>query len=180
VIESINKILNQWVEIKSIRGDYDSAFVSPLLTNFLTLKNIRYFFTPQVFTNRNRVVDRPIRTIRDRFYNLGPNASLFDNSLMQKVVHAYNNKAVQQVHAEPGAAQLDDRTHVHNREEPGARQGESLPDGEVALFTRGHIAVPHPCEGNHKSKKEEKLRHARVLYKILARECAYQDMLFEG
>jgi hypothetical protein len=26
------------------------------------------------------------------FYNLGPNASLFDNSLMQKVVHAYNNK----------------------------------------------------------------------------------------
>jgi hypothetical protein len=26
------------------------------------------------------------------FYNLGPNPSLFDNSLMQKVVHAYNNK----------------------------------------------------------------------------------------
>jgi hypothetical protein len=26
------------------------------------------------------------------FYNLGPNASLVDNSLMQKVVHAYNNK----------------------------------------------------------------------------------------
>jgi hypothetical protein len=26
------------------------------------------------------------------FYNLGPNASLFDNSLMQKVVHGYNNK----------------------------------------------------------------------------------------
>jgi hypothetical protein len=26
------------------------------------------------------------------FYNLGPNTSLFDNNLMQKVVHAYNNK----------------------------------------------------------------------------------------
>jgi hypothetical protein len=26
------------------------------------------------------------------FYNLGPNASLFDNNLMQIVVHAYNNK----------------------------------------------------------------------------------------
>jgi hypothetical protein len=26
------------------------------------------------------------------FYNPGPNSSLFDNSLMQKVVHTYNNK----------------------------------------------------------------------------------------
>jgi hypothetical protein len=92
VIESISKMLLDKVEIKSIRGDYDSAFVSPFLTNFLALKNIRYFFTPQVFTNRNRVVDRVIRTIRNMFYNLGPNVSLFDNDLMQKVVHAYNNK----------------------------------------------------------------------------------------
>jgi hypothetical protein len=90
VIESISKMLNQWVEIKSIRGDYDSAFVTPFLTNFLTSKNIRYFFTPQVFTNRNGVVDHVIRTICDMFYNLDPNASLFDNSLMQKVVHEYN------------------------------------------------------------------------------------------
>jgi hypothetical protein len=80
------------VEIKSIRGDYDKAFESDVLTNYLNLRNVRYFFTPQVFTNRNRVVDRVIRTIRDMFYNLGPNASLFDNNLMQKVVHAYNNK----------------------------------------------------------------------------------------
>jgi hypothetical protein len=70
VIECIGKMLNQFVLIKSIRGEYDSAFVSPPLTNFLFLKNIRYFFTPQVFINRNRVVDRVICTIRDMFYNL--------------------------------------------------------------------------------------------------------------
>jgi hypothetical protein len=70
--ESISKMINQWVETKSTRGDYDSAFVSPFLTKFLTEKNIRHLFTPQVFTNRNRVVDRVILTIRDMFYNLGP------------------------------------------------------------------------------------------------------------
>jgi hypothetical protein len=92
VIESISKMLNQFVVIKSIRGDYDKVFVSYILTNYLTLGNIRYYFTPQMYTNRNRVVDRAIRTIRDMFYNLGQNASLFDKNLMQKVVHAYNNK----------------------------------------------------------------------------------------
>jgi hypothetical protein len=92
VIESIGKMFIDKMEIKSIRGDYDKAFVSNVLTNYLTLGNIRYYFTLEMHTNRNRVVDRAIRTIRDMFYNLGPNASLFDNSLMQKVVHAYNNK----------------------------------------------------------------------------------------
>jgi hypothetical protein len=92
VMESISKILNKWVEIKSILGDFDKAFVSNYLTNFLALKNIRYYFAPQMYMNRNRVVDRVICTIRDMFYNLGRKASLFDNNLMQKVVHGYNNK----------------------------------------------------------------------------------------
>jgi hypothetical protein len=35
VIESLSKMLNQWVEIKSIRADYDSAFINNTLTNFL-------------------------------------------------------------------------------------------------------------------------------------------------
>jgi hypothetical protein len=70
VIESIGKMFVDKVEIKFIRGDYDKAFVSDILTNYLTLGNIRYYFTPQMHTNRNRVVDRVIRTIRDMFYNL--------------------------------------------------------------------------------------------------------------
>jgi hypothetical protein len=57
VIECIGKMLADKVEIKSIRGDYDKAFVSPLLTIFLTVRNIRYYFTPEMHTNRNRVVD---------------------------------------------------------------------------------------------------------------------------
>jgi hypothetical protein len=92
VIECIGKMLADKIEIKSIRGDYDNAFLSPFLKNLLDVQNIRYFFTPEMHSNRNRVVDRAIRTIRDMFYNLGQNASLFDKNMMQKVVHAYNNK----------------------------------------------------------------------------------------
>jgi hypothetical protein len=45
VIEFIGKMLYKWVEIKSIRGDFDKVFVSSFLANYLTKRNIRYFFT---------------------------------------------------------------------------------------------------------------------------------------
>jgi hypothetical protein len=80
VAESINKIINDGIKIKSIRGDYDT-FVRPTLTNYLTNHNIRYYFTQNVYTNRNRVVDRVIRTIHDMFYNLGPTVSLYQQNL---------------------------------------------------------------------------------------------------
>jgi hypothetical protein len=91
VFESINKIINDGIKIKSIHGNYDRAFVSPTLINYLTNHNIRYYFTPNVYTNRNRVVDQVIHTIPDMFYNLGPTVSLFDANLMRKIVYKYNN-----------------------------------------------------------------------------------------
>jgi hypothetical protein len=53
VMESISKMFNKLVEIKSIRGDFDKAFMSSYLINYLTSKNFRYNFTPQMYTNRN-------------------------------------------------------------------------------------------------------------------------------
>jgi hypothetical protein len=61
------------------------------LEAYLNKNNIKYFFSPYNYTNRNRVVDRAIRTIRDMFFNLGTEVSLFDVELMKKVVHFYNN-----------------------------------------------------------------------------------------
>jgi hypothetical protein len=82
VINSISNIIKDDKYIKSIRGDYNRAFVNATLINYLTNHNIRYYFTPNVYTNRNRIVDRVIHTIPDMFYNPGPNALLFDVNLM--------------------------------------------------------------------------------------------------
>jgi hypothetical protein len=43
------------------------------------------------YTNRNRVVDREIRTIRDLIDRLGPSVSLLNEKLVQEVVHLYNH-----------------------------------------------------------------------------------------
>jgi hypothetical protein len=155
VIESIGKMFVDKVEIKSIRGDYDKAFVSDVLTNYLTLGNIRYFFTPQMYTNRNRVVDRAIRTIRDMFYNLGPNTSLFDNSLMQKVVHTYNNKIHKVLFNRftPNQAQhnsMIEHTYIIEKNMELDRVNHSLME-KYQYLPGGHLAVPHPCEGNFAS-----------------------------
>jgi hypothetical protein len=43
------------------------------------------------YTNRNRVVDRVIRTIRDMVDTLGQPTSLLNEKLVQEVVHLYNH-----------------------------------------------------------------------------------------
>jgi hypothetical protein len=73
-----------------VRGNYDAAFVNGVEV-LLSQNNIKYFFSPYKYTNRNRVVYRAIRTIRDMFFNIGLQVSLFNVELMQKVIHFYNN-----------------------------------------------------------------------------------------
>jgi hypothetical protein len=90
VIASISELLENNTLIKSVRGHYDAAFVNGVEV-FLSQNNIKYFFSPYKYTNRNRVVDRVIRTIRDMFFNIRPHVFLFDVELMQKVVHFSNN-----------------------------------------------------------------------------------------
>jgi hypothetical protein len=90
VIASVSELLENNTLIKSVGGDYDAAFVNGVEV-FLSQNNIKYFFSPYKHTNRNRVVDRVIRTIRNLFFNLGTKVSLFHVELMQKIVHFYNN-----------------------------------------------------------------------------------------
>jgi hypothetical protein len=90
VIANISEFAEDNVLIKSVRGDYDAAFVNGVEA-YLNKNNIKYFFSPYKYTNRNRVVYRAIRTVRDMFFNIGTDVSLLDVELMQKVVHFYNN-----------------------------------------------------------------------------------------
>jgi hypothetical protein len=90
VIWLLNDMMDKGLEIDNIRGDADVAFRDQLL-DVLRKSDIKYYFTANNYINRNRVVDRVMRTIRDKFDELGHKASLYDVELMQKVVDKYNH-----------------------------------------------------------------------------------------
>jgi hypothetical protein len=75
-------------KITSIRGDDDLSF-SGVFQEFLQTHNIKYFFSGSKYTNKNRVVDRVIRTIKDGV-GLDRELLLFP-SIVQKIVNYYNN-----------------------------------------------------------------------------------------
>jgi hypothetical protein len=84
-------INNKQLDITNIRGDDDRAFNNNDCKKWLINNSISYYFTPNIYTNRNRVVDRVMRTIRDMFDQIGHKATLFDVDLMKKVVDKYNH-----------------------------------------------------------------------------------------
>jgi hypothetical protein len=178
VIEYVSKILLNNIEIRSIRGDFDKTFVRGFLANYLTERNIRN--TSQMYTNRNH---HAIRTIPDILYNLGQKASLFDNNLMQKVIHAYNNKIHKVLFNRFMLNQGQHNSmieHTYIIEKNLEFDKVNQTDGEVRVPAGGYFTVPHPYERNFANKKEKKLRHARILYKIHPHECAYSDLFFES
>jgi hypothetical protein len=63
IIESISELRQNSTVIKSVRDDYDAAFVNGLEA-YLNKNNIKYFFSPYKYTD---IVDRDIRIIRDMF-----------------------------------------------------------------------------------------------------------------
>jgi hypothetical protein len=87
----IGRMENEGLYIDNIRGDAERGFISTDTAEYLDNRGIRYYFTPNLYINRSRVVDRVIRTIRDMIDKLGTNASIFDNDLVKRVVKRYNN-----------------------------------------------------------------------------------------
>jgi hypothetical protein len=106
-IKDLIEAMNPEATIKHIRGDADSAFgrivrfedvenkkfnvnLGPetyrpnIFTSYLKDNNIELFLSPSQYTNKNRVIDRVIRTIRDK---IGENPNLiFDLKIVSKVV----------------------------------------------------------------------------------------------
>jgi hypothetical protein len=83
-------MLNNNIMIDNIRGDDDRAYGNDV-KEWLDKHNIRYYFTSSPYINKNKIVDRVIRTIRDKFDQLGLRAHLYDVKLMEKIVERYNN-----------------------------------------------------------------------------------------
>jgi hypothetical protein len=103
--------MNSEQTIKHIRGDADSAFGKiirfddtknknftinlgsesyrpNIFTTYLKQHDIKLYLNPSKYTNKNRVVDRVIRTISDK---IGENTELFYKEIIQKAVEEYNN-----------------------------------------------------------------------------------------
>jgi hypothetical protein len=94
IMKELVNILNSGIKINNIRGDSEKAFISYNIKNFLKNNHINYYFTSNQHTNRNRVVDRVIRTIRDMFDNIvgiQGNKALLDKNNLQLLVGKYNN-----------------------------------------------------------------------------------------
>jgi hypothetical protein len=74
--------------VTNIRGDDDTSFQGGFI-EYLDDHNIRSFFSSSPYTNKNRVVDRAIRTIKDAV-GVSKHLLLFP-SLIEEIVYYYNN-----------------------------------------------------------------------------------------
>jgi hypothetical protein len=91
VIHALSDMINhRGIEINNIRGDYDTAFGNNV-REWLNNHRISSYFTSSPYINRNRIVDRVMRTIRDKFDQLGLRAHLYDVHLMERIVEKYND-----------------------------------------------------------------------------------------
>jgi DNA integrity scanning protein DisA with diadenylate cyclase activity len=64
------------------------------LKRWLDEKKNRFYFRVNKYVNRNRIVDRVMRRIRDMFDELGLNGKLIDINLMNYVVDRYNHMII--------------------------------------------------------------------------------------
>jgi hypothetical protein len=79
--------LRRRTRVTNVRGDDDMAFSGHFL-QYLKDHDIKYFFSGSKFTNKNRVIDRAIRTIKD---GVGENRELLLlDRYVQQIVSYYN------------------------------------------------------------------------------------------
>jgi hypothetical protein len=82
------KELRKSYRVNNIRGDDDFAFSGAFL-RYLKDNHIRYYFNGSPFINKNRVIDRVIRTIKDA---VGLNREfMLSVDTVQQVVYYYNH-----------------------------------------------------------------------------------------
>lgn len=87
VAAALTDFLNQH-RCTNIRGDAEAAFRSDTVTRLLTERGVSYYWNASPYTNRNRIIDRAMRTIRDGF---GLDRDLIkDPASMKRMVKLYN------------------------------------------------------------------------------------------
>ncbi|KAA6366995.1 MAG: hypothetical protein EZS28_037479 [Streblomastix strix] len=87
ILRCLDQLIKQQ-HVTNLRSDGESAIGSKMVQDFLSAHHISYYMSKSKFTNRNRVVDRVIRTIRDAFIG----QDMANPKLMQQIVKLYNDK----------------------------------------------------------------------------------------
>jgi hypothetical protein len=182
--------MNPEQSISHIRGDSDSAFAKIIVSketpdkkgsinlgsgmyrpnsfvNFLKANNISLYLSPSKFINKNRVVDRVIRTIRDK---LGEDPiKFYEPENIQKAVDEYNNSRHTAFNHEytPKEVQMHkDLEEYYIRENMNrAEEVKSMQISEgLFLYKPGNILLIHL----NFSKTKDKLNKTRRTFNRLA------------
>ena len=169
-MESNNVQCPYGIRINNIRFDGESALNSKIMQQFYEKHNIQTYSNPSPYINKNRVVDRVIRTIRTAIENY-----MFNNridhlsvskhrNLMQQIVAIYNNT----VHKTTGLKPIEmtfqqELDYIKNKERELKSQiaiqkqnglldyeyGDELllylPTGKTDKFSKKHIYYSTPA-----------------------------------
>ena len=91
---AISKLIYYGAKIAHVRYDGELALNSKDMLEFWNSMNIDFYSSSSKFTNKNRIVDRFIRTLRDLYFNNVGDKKLSherQHDLMQQIVTYYNN-----------------------------------------------------------------------------------------
>jgi hypothetical protein len=177
ILNLLRSVLEE-VKINNIRGDYEGGWISRRVLNFLEKVGINYYFTNKQFTNRNRVVDRVIRTLRDMFDNaVGIDAkhAMLNPEFMDEIVETYNttkhsafkNKFTpEQVQNNPSAEIIFIRKHMIQLEEVKKKQFQQ----DFSKYQEGNIILINIPDKYNLVKKKK-----RRNFQYLAEFVRYQN-----
>jgi hypothetical protein len=148
------------------------TFVSNQFTLFCKDSGITLYLNSSKFVNKNRVVDRVIRTIRDK---LGTNAALWLNpNIVAKAVQEYNNTKHSAFYNEFSPIQVQHNKDLEEyfiREQQMRLQDvtEAQKEAELYNYIQGNILLIHLDF----SKTDEKFKKQRRTFNQLAEFVKY-------
>ena len=97
ILRAFQKLIYYGLRINSIRFDDESSFNSSLMKRYFEKMNINVYHNSSPYINKNRIVDRVIRTIRDMYYSWHESVNFKkidaqkQHNILQQLVTIYNN-----------------------------------------------------------------------------------------
>ena len=139
-------------KIKSVRGDAEKGFLSRNVNAWAASKGITTFWSGEKFTNKNRIVDSAIKTIRDA---IGYRRNVTDAQLIQ-IVQYYNHTKHSGTGFTPQEMMEDPEKegyYIRQQDEKLAEIRERLP-----IYKVGTVVLVHLDMGKTDQKFEKKRR----------------------
>ena len=155
------------IRINNLRFDGESSLNSKLMKRFYDKYKIKTYSNSSRFINKNRIVDRVIRTIRSAWDNLeiGDVSLKKHRQIMQQIVSLYNNSIHKSTGIKPIKMTFEDElNYIKNKElelrnimskqredgmlnyKPGDKLKLYLPSSKVNRFTKKHIYYSTPAK----------------------------------